>query len=101
MLLYLNGVLQDSTKEFEIFNEDNGFTVIVIYKISSRKSKLDSYEILNNCTEIHNLYNIDWESDPAKIAFESDIHGTGCNREAQDIEIVWITDALRIEEEYL
>jgi hypothetical protein len=102
MLLYLNGVLQDSTKELEVFNEDKGFTVTVIYKIDSRYAKLLSIssQILNNCTEIHNLYNINWVHHTAKIAFESDIHMTGCTREIEDLEIVWITDALSIEENY-
>ena len=100
MLLYLNGVLQDSTKELEIFNEDKGFTATVIYKIGSRKAEIVSSQILNNCTEIHHLYNINSVYDPKGIAFESDIHFTGCTREVKQIEIVWITDALRIEEEY-
>lgn len=90
-LIYLEEEL-DINKEREIISGSKfGFNVFVVYKMDSWRSeykKEKAVDIYNNCTEIHYLY----ESlrNEKRIAFESDIHGTGCTRNVDDIESVEI-----------
>ena len=90
-LIYLGEEL-DSTKEKEIFSGSKfGFNVIVVYKIDSWMSqhrKEQVVDIYNNCTEVHYLYETYGLN--KRIAFESDIHRTGCTRNVDDIESVEI-----------
>ena len=56
-------------------------------KLIYLKTELDDpNETFNNCTEVHNGYDFNC----SKIAFESDIHATGCTRNKYDIESVTI-----------
>jgi hypothetical protein len=52
---------------------------------------------MNNCTEVHNKYESILNLRGDCIAFESDIHITGCNRTNCDIESVIIENANKIE----
>jgi hypothetical protein len=91
-LTYLGEEL-DSTKEKEILSGSKfGFNVIVVYKIDSWMSKYEKeqvVDIFNNCTEVHNLFE-SFIPREKRIAFESDIHHTGCTRNVDDIESVEI-----------
>ena len=89
-LVYLNKEL-DSSLEHELFSENEfGFKVTVTYK----DSRID---IMNNCTEVHNKYESLRDD---CIAFESDIHFTGCDRTNCDIESVIIENANKIEKNF-
>ena len=97
-LIYLGEEI-DSTKEKEIFSGCKfGFNVIVAYKIDSWMSKAHGSQIVDkfhNLTEIHNLFHRHFGE--KSIAFESDIHQTGCYRNIEDIEIVDIHIATKKE----
>jgi hypothetical protein len=101
-LIYLGKEL-DSTKEKEIFSGSKfGFNVTVSYKKDSWMSlheKKQVVETYNNCTEIHNLFDSSIPKEK-RIAFESDIHGTGCTRNTEDIESVDIHIAMKEEEDF-
>ncbi len=92
----------DSNIEQEIFSGSKfGFNATVTYKIDSWMSIAEKKQVIetyNNCTEIHNLYH-SLDNDK-KIAFESDIHSTGCNRKIEDIESVDIHISTKKEEEF-
>jgi hypothetical protein len=90
-LVYLNKEL-DSSLEHELFSENEyGFKVTVTYK----DSRID---VMNNCTEVHNKYE-SYRGDC--IAFESDIHVTGCTRTNCDIESVIIENAEKILQKFI
>lgn len=100
-LIYLGKEL-DVTKEHELFSRfKHGFKVRVVYKLDSPLSQhegIQAVRIMNNCTEVHYLYpNF---HDEEKIAFESDIHLTGCNQNVGEIERVVIEKAIRKEKKY-
>ena len=98
-LIYLGEEL-DSTKEKEILSGSKfGFNVIVMYKIDSWMSLHEKKQVVNtynNCTEIHNRFTSKTREEP-QIAFESDIHSTGCTRKLRDIESVDIHIATKKE----
>ncbi|HWY34087.1 MAG TPA: hypothetical protein VNX68_05530 [Nitrosopumilaceae archaeon] len=90
MKLIYFGVELDATKEREILSGGKfGLNVTVTYKKDSWMSKHEGHQVVdfyNNCTEVHNLYSDAITKN--RIAFESDIHSTGCNRDIEDIESV-------------
>jgi hypothetical protein len=55
-------------------------------------------DLFCNVTEVHNLY--ETFGDKQKIAFESNIHKTGCNRDIDDIQIVVIFLAIEKHKEF-
>lgn len=99
-LIYLGEEI-DTTKEYEVFsNNEYGFKVTVTYKKDSWMSehqKKQAIDVFNNCAEVHHMYDKIIRKDDIKIAFESDIHKTGCNRSVNDIESVKIELADKIE----
>jgi hypothetical protein len=82
----------DTTKEQELLSDnENGFKVTVKYKEDSWMSKHEGRQVVdvfNNCTEVHYMYDTVIRKYEKRIAFESDIHQTGCTRSVDDIEIV-------------
>lgn len=100
---YLGSVL-DSTKEHELFPENGelGFDISVEYKSDSWMAKAGHpIQKFNNCTEFHwrytDMFN---EVSSDGVAFESDIHGTGCTRKIEYIKSVTIIDSVKVQEEY-
>jgi hypothetical protein len=93
MKLIFLGEELDSTKEKEILSGSKfGFNVIVVYKMDSWMSqhkKEQVVDVFNNCTEVHHLFESIFP-EKKRIAFESDIHRTGCTRNVDDIESVEI-----------
>lgn len=100
-LIYLGKEL-DVTVEKEIFSGSKfGFNAIVTYKKDSWMSKAEKKELVetyHNLTEIHHLFSSHFED--KQIAFESDIHSTGCTRKISEIEIVDIHIATKKEKNY-
>lgn len=96
-LIYLDKEL-DNTKEIEILSGSKfGFKVTVAYTMDSWMSKhagRQMIDVYDNCTEVHYLYP-QWTGNERRIAFESDIHGTGCNRKVEEIESVKIDIATK------
>ena len=100
-LIYLNKKL-DTNLEHELMSENEfGFEVSIEY------TETAWYPIkkiqLNNCTEVHwrftdNIFN---PEPSTKVAFESDIHSTGFNREIETIKIIEIKHSNKIEEKYV
>lgn len=87
--LYL-GTKLNINIEHELFTENEfGFDAIIIYKDGEVETR-------NNLTEIHHLYESQFES----IAFESDIHCTGGTVRLEDIDIVVIVLAAIKHENY-
>ncbi len=79
-LIYLNNKLNTSI-EHEIFSDnEHGFFVDVIY-IDNKK------QTFNNVTEVHYLYDSILDE---SVAFESDIHSTGCTRSINNIKQITI-----------
>ena len=73
--------------EFSVFNQ-----MVVFHK------KIQ----LNNCTEVHWRFTDIFNPEPStKVAFESDIHSTGFNREIETIKIIEIKHSNKIEEKYV
>ncbi len=70
-----------------------GFIAIVTYKPGSSYAGHD--QNFHNLTEVHNNFNYD-----GSIAFESDIHSTGCTREIRGIETCDIVLATELAENY-
>jgi len=60
---------------------NNGMRVVISYKEREGDWEI---EILNNVTEIH--YNYTSVLSGLQIAFESDIHETGCTKNVADID---------------
>lgn len=80
----------DPAKEHEIiFENEFGAKIQITFK----KSYYGQHKniVVNNCTEFHWRYNKNDFMERVKGAFESDIHGTGFNREVNDFESVVIT----------
>ena len=99
-LIYLNEEL-DINLEHELLSKNEfGFEVSIEY------TETAWYPIkkiqLNNCTEVHwrftNIFNLEPST---KVAFESDIHSTGFNREIETIKIIEIKHSNKIEEKYV
>jgi hypothetical protein len=94
-LIYLNKKL-DTSKEHEIFsNNEFGLKVTVTFKPGNF-----SNEILNNCTEVHYKYKDLGLHTTERIAFESDIHNTGCTYLIRNIKSVVIEEATEKEDEF-
>ena len=100
-LIYLNKKL-DTNLEHELMSENEfGFEVLIEYTENSW------YPIkkiqLNNCTEVHwrftdNIFNLE---PTTKVAFESDIHYGGFNREINTIKTIIITLSEKIKDEFI
>ena len=97
MKLFLNDLELDASKEYELITDSEfGFDVDIVYErdilIQTLNGEtVDLYESvgyfqhINNCTEVHHRYESYLPFDVNKIAFESDIHCTGCNRDINHI----------------
>ena len=99
---YLGSVL-DSSKEHELFSEKSfGFDISVEYTSDSWMAKAGhSTSNFNNCTEFHWRYTDIFNVDPSDgVAFESDIHCTGCTRKIKDIKSVTIVEADKLHNRY-
>ena len=89
----------DTTKEYEFFSKDEpkgefGFTATIKFK-EDATAWAGTTRVCNNLTEVHSRHR-----DGKDIAFESDIHGTGCNLPIENIESVTVEIAFKLEEEY-
>lgn len=104
--LILNGKELPWDQELEIFNHEFGFNVAITLRddIKNLKGEIHPWagktEYINNCTEVHHLYNKNRKWDEPKSAFESDIHSTGCTKKVSRIAKIVIITATKIEEEY-
>ena len=100
---YLGSVL-DSSKEHELFSENLkfGFDISVEYTSDSWMSKAGhSTSKFNNCTEFHWRYTDIFNVEPSDgVAFESDIHCTGCTRKIENIKSVTIVEADKLHNKY-
>ena len=95
MILTINGIVVDATKELEMFRPELGYNCFI--KLNDGRD--DDYRY--NCTEFHHLYNMKYASSRGlSSAFESDIHGTGGTLDIRDIDSITIVDALKIHTEY-
>jgi hypothetical protein len=106
MKLIINNIEHDSTKELELFKEDNfGFRCTIVYRPDAfwYKRGVKSFTY-NNVTEIHHLY------DTHHTAFESDIHSCGVSECVYDstprnhyipqIESITVEDADRVYDKF-
>ena len=99
-LIYLNKKL-DTNLEHELMSENEfGFDVLIVYTEDSwypfKKYKL------NNCTEVHWRFTDIFNPEPTtRVAFESDIHKNGFNREINTIKSIIITLSEKEEEEFI
>ena len=99
-LLCLNEEL-DINLEHEIISKNEfGFDVLIVYTEDSwypfKKYKL------NNCTEVHWRFTDIFNPEPTtRVAFESDIHYGGFNREISTIKSIIITLSEKEEEEFI
>lgn len=87
--IFVDGYVMDSDSEFEIKvgSTDTecafGFNAHVIFTDGESSD-------YHNCTEIHHLYDA---AVGKRIAFESDIHWTGCTLDVTRISFAYITTA--------
>ena len=99
-LLCLNEEL-DINLEHEIISKNEfGFDVLIVYTEDSwypfKKYKL------NNCTEVHWRFTDIFNPEPTtRVAFESDIHKNGFNREINTIKSIIITLSEKEEKEFI
>lgn len=102
MRIIHNNAEIDSTKEHEIISSDDvfGFDVQITFSKSfCEKAKLegkDRVRTYHNFTEVHNLFESLVKDSQKRIAFESDIHGTGFWKYLDDIDEVVISDAKKL-----
>jgi len=98
MDILFNNKKLDSSKEHEIFaDSENGFKVTVSYSNSFYGfDKGVKSEIFYNVTEIHHKYPDIIHDEGVRIAFESDVHCTGCNRNISDINSIVIENCDKI-----
>lgn len=95
--LTILGKEHNPNTEIEVFNENEfGFKVTVQFTPESWYP--EKTLVLNNVTEVHNLYSS--LRDNKSIAFESDLHGTGMTKEHKDILSVTVEHSDKLEEEY-
>ena len=99
-LICLNEEL-DINLEHEIISKNEfGFDVLIVYTEDSwypfKKYKL------NNCTEVHWRFTDIFNPEPTtRVAFESDIHHSGFNREINTIKTIIITLSEKIKDEFI
>ncbi len=99
-LIYL-GTELDSSKEHDLNSETKyGFNVKLTYtkdcSFSIHKGK-QIVETYHNLTQVHNRFKRFFgDENKHSIAFESDIHETGCHRELKILESVVIKEANRL-----
>ena len=99
-LIYLNKKL-DTNLEHELMSENKfGFEVSIEY------TETAWYPIkkiqLNNCTEVHWRFTDIFNPEPTtKVAFESDIHHSGFNREINTIKTIIINLSEKIKDEFI
>lgn len=92
MDILFNNKKLDSSKEHVIFSEsENGFKVHVTYSKTFYGFKQGvKTETFYNVTEVHHKYPDVIHDEGVKIAFESDVHSTGCTRNISDIKEIVI-----------
>lgn len=101
-LIFLGEEL-DPTKEHELLIDPNdhpfGVNAILqlkepLFPTSVPKGGEEDIMNINNLTEVHSLYHpTHCGKAPCRIAFESDIHGTGFTYDMNDIKVVHIVHA--------
>lgn len=99
-LIYLNEELDINLEHEIISKKEFGFEVLIEYTENSW------YPIkkiqLNNCNEIHWRFTDIFNTEPTtRVAFESDIHRTGFNREIETIKSIEIKLSNKIEKEFI
>lgn len=103
-LIFLGKELNPRIEHELISDSLLGYKVTITFKEGSGmlKSGHDRIEVRNNCHEVHSLYHRVkcTETDSERIAFESNIHGTGGTLPVDEIESVVIEEALIQEENY-
>lgn len=100
-LVYLGEEL-DTKLEHELISKSKfGYNITIKYSENSWRFKSNIEKVkLSNYTEVHHLYETISDGGEDRIAFESDIHGHGCNRNIEDIESVTIEIATKINSDY-
>lgn len=94
-LIYLDRELAPD-QEHELFsNTDFGFLIEVKFTPDILKGQK---EVFHNVTEVHSRY--DGVFHQERIAFESDIHGTGSTYDISNFESVIIKNAEKIYENF-
>ena len=105
MKLFFNDIELDASKEHELVADTEfGYDVDIVYESDVMRHTIngdivDMYKAIgyeqhfNNCTEVHHLYERDLPFGEHRIAFESDIHCTGCTREINYIKSVHVKTA--------
>lgn len=104
MKLFLNGIELDASQEHELIADNEfGFDVDIVYEhdimVNTNSGERDMYKEVgyfqhfNNCTEVHHRYERSLPFDVDKIAFESDIHCTGCTRDIKHLKFVHVRNA--------
>ena len=99
-LIYLNEEL-DINLEHEIISKNEfGFEVLIEYTENSWY--LIKKIQLNNCDEVHWRFTDIFNPEPTtRVAFESDIHHSGFNREINTIKTIIITLSEKIKDEFI
>ena len=90
-LTYLGREIHPETNVEKLKTNEFGFTAKVTFNRNSGYTDT----VFNNLTEVHNNF-----KNSGSIAFESDLHGTGCTREIRDIKTCDITLATEMAEYY-
>ena len=93
MSLIINQKALETTKEHELFKDSFGYNALIIFKD-------DSVEIRTNLSEIHWRYNMHYDQNRHKVAFESDTHSTGGTVEISKIRSVVCWDAKISHDDY-
>lgn len=98
-IIYLGQEL-DPNKEHELFSNNKfGFKVDITHTKDSWYSVKE--DTAYNCTEVHWRFTDVFNTEPTnRVAFESDLHKTGFNREVDLIESVVIELADRFYESF-
>lgn len=94
-LTYLGQPIDPKTNIEWFTKNPFGFTATVTYKEGTTYHDCTRNSKMNNLTEVHNNFN-----NSGSIAFESDLHGTGCTREIKDINTCDITIATEMAESF-
>ena len=99
-LIYLNEELNINLEHEIISENEYGFEVSIEY------TETAWYPIkkiqLNNCTEVHWRFTDIFNPEPTtRVAFESDIHHSGFNREINTIKTIIITLSEKIKDEFI